>query len=221
MLLARARTTCHPCHTSPVPESPDQRRPWITVVQRLRYAPHQIVTSRNRRERMPSRVIGEQAKPRALLFGLDGAMAERVGALFAHWRTIKDFEDVEQREWDVLVTARSAVFAEHHLYVISVGCDTYLSRIHGQVHPALGSFHNPSESDNAFQGWIRWTGNSRAREFVIPENLSPSTAHLIETQLAPLAQREEVHQWLETSVTSPEYDQAWKNALGAALLDGR
>jgi len=70
---------------------------------------------------MSLRAMEEQVKPRALIFGLDDDMAERVGRLFGSWRPIQDFEEVDQQEWDVVVTTRSIIQAEHHLYVITRG----------------------------------------------------------------------------------------------------
>ena len=86
---------------------------------------------------MPPRVIGEQVKPRALILGFDEATAKRIGMLFGSWKPIEELAEVEQQEWDVLVTARSAVHAEYHLYVISAGGETSQS-----------SFHSLSEPDN-------------------------------------------------------------------------
>ncbi len=177
--------------------------------------------SRKSAEQMPSRVIGEQAKPRALIFGFDDAMAKRIGALFGSWKPIKDFGEVDQQEWDVVVTTRSVVQAEHHLYVIATGCDAYALGMGGQVPSAFGPFHNPAEPDNIYKGWINFTGDSRARELEVPAGLPSSITRLIETQLVPLSRQETVHRWLAPSVTSPEYDQAWENALEPFLTTRR
>jgi hypothetical protein len=171
---------------------------------------------------MPGRVIGEEPKPRALICMPDNdAMAENLGPLFGSWKAINDLGEVDQQDWDVLVSTRSVIDAEHHLYVITLGCGTYVRPTGQEVFPGCGSFHSPSEPDVTFKGWIIWTGDSRARQFVIPDSLSPNIARLIETQFVPLAQREQIHQWLRPTVVSTESVEDWGNALEPFLLTTR
>jgi hypothetical protein len=75
---------------------------------------------------MPVPVLGKNPKPAVLIVGFDDAIAERIGRLFPARQVIDHLDEVEQQEWDVLITTRSVLGAEHHLYVIGLGCEAYL-----------------------------------------------------------------------------------------------
>jgi hypothetical protein len=145
---------------------------------------------------MLPRVIGKNPKPAALIVGFDGALAERIKMLFPASQVIEYLDEVEQKEWDVLITTRSALGAENHLYVIGVGCDAIVRPGYAELPSAFGPFHFETAADDASTGWVRWTGPSRAKELHVAENLSPSVERLIVTRLAPLAEEENSHQWL-------------------------
>lgn len=66
-----------------------------------------------------------------------------------------------------------------------------------------------------------WQGNSKAREFAIPKGLPSSIETLIKTQLVPLTQQEQTHEWLELSVRSAATDQEWASVLQPFLLTRR
>jgi hypothetical protein len=155
---------------------------------------------------MPSRVIGKNPKPAALIIGFDDAMAERIGRLFPARQVIDHVDEVEQKEWDVLITTRSVLGAQRHLYVIGVECDAIVRPGHAELPAAFGPYHDASaeagRAASAAAGrvasdWVRWTGPSRAKELHVAENLPPSLERLIVTQLAPLAERETFHKWLQ------------------------
>jgi hypothetical protein len=156
---------------------------------------------------MTSRVIGERPKPRALLFGFDESTAKRIEALFPTSLVLEDFNDVEQREWDVLVTTRSVMFAAHHLYIIGLGCDTYESRVRGQVGATFGHFHSVDQPRNESTGLVIWKPESRARELIVPGDLPPSIRRLVQTRLIPLMQPERIHQLLGTNESNPHTEE--------------
>jgi hypothetical protein len=146
---------------------------------------------------MPSRIIGRQRKPRALIVGFDDTTAQRIGRAFSASQVIEHVDEVEQQEWDVLVSTRSVARAQPHLYVVGVGCDAYELPGHAPFPAAFGPFHDTSGAEDTSTEWVRWTGPSRARELHVAENLPPGIERLIVNQLAPLAQPEKLHQWLE------------------------
>jgi hypothetical protein len=152
---------------------------------------------------MTSRVIGEQPKPRALIFGFDDPTAERIKALFASSMILNDLDDVEQREWDVLVTTRSLMFVANHLSVIGFGCDGYDTRARGQVGPTFGYFHSANEPRSASTGVVIWEPESRARELVVPGDLPPSVRRLVQDRLVPMMQPERIHQLLGITKEKP------------------
>jgi hypothetical protein len=95
-----------------------------------------------------------------------------------------------------LITTRSALGAEHHLYIIGLGCEAYEPPGRAGLPSAFGPYHDTSQAENASSGWVQWTGPSKATQLYPAENLPSTIAHLIETQFAPLAQQEQQHQWL-------------------------
>jgi hypothetical protein len=169
---------------------------------------------------MPSRVIGKNRKPAALIVGFDGAMAERIGRLFPARQVIEHLDEVEQKEWDVRITTRSALGADYHLYVIGIGCDAYAPPGRAELPSSFGPYHHdaprprsaprspprPAPRPPGAQpaSRVQWTGGSRARELHIAENLPASVERLVVTKLGPLAQTEENHQFLQpNSVLEP------------------
>jgi hypothetical protein len=165
-------------------------------------------------EIMPARVIGKNPKPAALIVGFDDATAETIGKLFAVHRVIDLVHEVEQKEWDVLITTRSALGAEYHLYVIGIGCEAYAPPGRAELPSSFGPYHHdipklapgarplppgarPAPHSARPANGVQWTGDSKARALQIPENLQASIEQLIVTKLVPLAQSQEAHQWLE------------------------
>lgn len=145
---------------------------------------------------MPSRVIGTKPKPAALILGFDDENAERIGSLFSAWQPITHLDEVDQQESDVLVTRRSALGAEHHLYIIGLGCDALVLPGRNELPSAFGPYHDASAPNNATGGWVQWTGPSRATELHVAGNLPAGIEQLIVTKLSPLARVEKEHHWL-------------------------
>jgi len=123
-------------------------------------------------------------------------MGERIGRSFPTWQLIDHIDDVEQQEWDVLITTRSALGAQRHLYVIGIGCDAYAPPGRAELPSAFGPYHDASQPNDASSEWVRWTGPSRARELHVAADLPSAVENLIVTQLAPPAEPEKLHQWL-------------------------
>jgi hypothetical protein len=145
---------------------------------------------------MPSRVIGKNPKPAALIVGFDDAIADRIGRLFPARQVIDHLDEVEQKEWDVLVTTRSALGAEDHLYVIGLECAAYAPPGRSELPSTFGHYHLPSQPGHVTSVPVSWTGPSRARELHVATDLPSSIERLIVTQLVPLAEPEKLHQWL-------------------------
>jgi hypothetical protein len=145
---------------------------------------------------MPARVIGKNPKPAALIVGFDDATAERIKRLFPASILIDHLDEVDQQEWDVLITTRSALGAEYHLYVIGLGCEAFLPPGRALLPSAFGPYHDTSQAENTSTGWVTWTGPSRATQLHVAENLPSTIEQLIVTQLVPLAKQEREHQWL-------------------------
>jgi hypothetical protein len=169
--------------------------------------------SHGKRGQMTSRVIGEQPKPRALIFGFDDSTARRIETLFPTPLILEDFDDIEQREWDVLITTRSLMSAAHHLYVIGLGCDAYDARIRGQVGATFGHFHSATQPRNESTSLVVWKPESRARELVVPGDLPPSVRRLLQDLLIPLMQPERIHQLLGTNDSRPETQEELTNCM--------
>jgi hypothetical protein len=163
---------------------------------------------------MPSRVIGQQPKPRALIFGFDDAAAKHIGSLFPTWRSIETFDDVVQREWDVVVTTLAAELAEPHLYVIGLGCRSYTKVPAGMIPNSFGWFHSPTqpeESSKATDTYVRWADYSRATMLEVPERLPVGIEHLVNTELVPLVRRQDHHYGLGLNNATPKAIERWTN----------
>jgi hypothetical protein len=162
---------------------------------------------------MLARVIGKNPKPAALIVGFDEAIAERIGELFPVHRVIDLVHEVEQKEWDVLITTRSALGADYHLYVIGIGCDAYAPPGRAELPSSFGNYHHdtprrgparPRAQPSGAQPSgaqpsgvplpgvqsprsVHWAGDSRARELHIAENLPASIERLVMTKLVSCA----------------------------------
>jgi hypothetical protein len=145
---------------------------------------------------MPSRVIGKNPKPAALIVGFDDTTAERIKGLFPASRLIDHLDEVDQQEWNVLITTRSALGAEHHLYIVGLGCEAYLPAGRTELPSAFGLYHDTTQAENTSSGWVSWTGPSKATQLYVAENLPSTIERLIVTQLAPLARQEREHKCL-------------------------
>jgi hypothetical protein len=168
---------------------------------------------------MPAQVMGKKPKPAALIVGFDDAMAERIGRLFPARKVIDHLDEVEQKEWDVLITTRSALGADYHLYVIGIGCDAYAPPGRAELPSSFGPYHDDTPKQRTSppgavgkrplgghpsSSRVQWNGASKASEFHVAENLPASIERLIMTKLGPLAETEETHQWLHPkSVLEP------------------
>jgi hypothetical protein len=173
---------------------------------------------------MPSRVIGQQPKPRALIFGFDDPMAERIGSVFPTWRSINRFDDVEQKEWDVVITTLAAELAEPHLYVIGLGCESYPMVPAGTIPDSFGWFHSPTqpeESSKATNTYVRWAEYSKATMLELPENLPAGIDRLVGAELVPLARRQDYHYGLGLNDLSPKAITLWANIFEPFLITGQ
>jgi len=159
------------------------------------------------------RIIGRQPKPRALLQGLDDAVAERVKPLFPTWRVVGSLDEVDQDEWDVLVTTDTVAGAESHLHVIAIGCKYIPIPLHlGGRTSSLGECQlEEGKRVNAC-----YSGRIRATEFHIPENLPLPLGRLAELKLLPLVRERENHATIGPAFGSPAPPTdllAWRSAV--------
>jgi len=122
------------------------------------------------------RVVGEDPRPRALLYGIDAEHVEAIAACFPSFRTIRGNTDVLMNEWDLVVSEEGAPeWLAPHLYVIAFG---------------EGSFGTPDKITNRRRTGPLCLGRylvSPARELTIPDDLPSSVSQLVRDILAPEA----------------------------------
>jgi hypothetical protein len=136
------------------------------------------------------RIIGRKPKPRALIRGLDEEVAEQVKALFPTWREVRFLAEVDQQEWDVLVTNKtvdeshqSSSPAKPHLYVVAIGCESYFPWPGARLLGNFGRCRFPGE--NEANATVHWSWSVKATEFVVPANLPGPIERLVNQILLP------------------------------------
>ena len=116
------------------------------------------------------KTFGSQPRPRALIWGFDAIEVEHIARAFATARAIESLGQVEQSEWDVLVTRRGCVEANSHLYVLAFEGDDDESLKFGLAKDA--------------NGLVWYVAGSRATEFQVPYDLDPEVERLVTKSLA-------------------------------------
>lgn len=147
----------------------------MVVGKRMTAAPKAPkVSTADEAEKPSVRVIAEDPRPRALLFGIDRERRGSIAACFPSSQVITGPEDVVMSEWDLVVSEAGAPdWLAEHLYVIAFG---------------LGTFGWPQNHEN-----FRRTGPpslcrylfSPARELFIPDGLPPPVSQLVRETLGP------------------------------------
>ncbi|WP_147447099.1 hypothetical protein [Corallococcus sp. CA054B] len=133
--------------------------------------------------------FGEKPRPRALLLGLTNEENQTAAKLLPTCRTINALEEVEQHEWDLLIT-RHEFFAKSHLFIISIGCTD------------LGYVQHPiNETAAIHTGTFGVTTHSRSTEFIIPDHLPRELSLLIQRNLLPGLQSETQHKVIGTRLS--------------------
>jgi len=157
----------------------------------------------------PSRIIGVQPSPRALIMGFEPERASKLQDLFSTSKIISEPEVVRQAEWDVIVTTRALLRksgkfylrAEKHLFVLAFG----------------GTHDGHGQQPKGFQPvllGVDFSRNSFATEFEIPPGLPPGVEQLVATDLLPWVQQQPMNKGLVTGTPEGEGD-------GHATLSGQ
>lgn len=121
-------------------------------------------------------VFGEQARPRVLLYGL-GDLADELAALCGTAQTIDHHSEVEQTEWDAVVTFQAPSNFRKHLFILTFGVGF------------LGRAHEPTDVLGEGPGLIRRL-ETVAREMVIGDDLPAPIMALVASDLIPKARAE-------------------------------
>ena len=128
--------------------------------------------------------FGSRPHPRGLILGFEGELTAQLEPLFATSKVISNLSEVEQTEWDVLVTAHGCDDARVGLYVVAVESDHMAGQSFGRI-----TWQSQSAS-------ITYAGESRATEFPLPSGLPAQVATLVEQHLGPRAVSEGSHRVL-------------------------
>ena len=119
------------------------------------------------------KVIGREPSPRALLLGWEDDQAAVISALFPTARVIHGLPEVDEGDWDVLVTRGDTPYdPAGHLFVVAFGTQ------------ALG-FPADRTGMQMSGSRLRAVHNTRATEFAVPSGLSRRVEHLVTYRLAP------------------------------------
>ena len=130
------------------------------------------------------RLIGAMPRPRILCMDFPDEVVSSLRESFATVEAIQRLNEVEQSEWDLLVTRSEADEAAPHLWML-VFQRELLTR------QSCGSVYSPQNSPwNHTVGYYRW---SRARTLAIPRNLDPMLLSLAEHALVPKARGRDLH----------------------------
>jgi hypothetical protein len=122
------------------------------------------------------KVFGSTPHPRALIWGFSDDQVARIAPAFATARAINDLTEVEQAEWDVLVTRNGCFGSAPHLYVLGIEGDPDGS-------PKTFDF----VEGNPVQGVVQFGGISRATQFRVGAGLNAELDKVVTTSLIPAA----------------------------------
>lgn len=127
-----------------------------------------------------SRVFGASPRPRILLENISENLKPEFDKQFQTVRAVDLREDVDQSEFDVLVTTISPEGAEQHLFVMCYGGPVGQFRVIDYVKSGQVSFP------------VSWLNSARGHEFHVPTDLDQSLQRFIHTRVIPVidAQRE-------------------------------
>jgi hypothetical protein len=122
-----------------------------------------------------SRVFGANPRPRILLEAIPEELHQQFVDVFPTVATVEDRSEVDQVEFDVLVTTQSALGADKHLYVIVFGAES-------------GGPMNIIDSTRSGTTLVyaQWIGSSKGREFHVPIDRPAILRRFIETRLIPI-----------------------------------
>jgi hypothetical protein len=128
------------------------------------------------------KVFGSTPHPRALMWGFSDEQVRTIGPVFATAKVITSLAEVEQTEWDVLVTRSGCFGSSPHLYVLAVegdpeGAPKTFDYIEGEP----------------VQAFVQYGGVSRASEFRVPAGLSREIENIVTTTLVPRARTAGIH----------------------------
>jgi hypothetical protein len=133
--------------------------------------------------RYMSRVYGARPRPRVLLEGVPEQFLQGYRDRFPTVETVKNRSEVDQAEFDVLVTTHTARGSEDHLRVIVFSGPTERGV------PDVVDVAASRAGDIRFN--VEWFGNSKAREFHVPAEWPPEVIRFIHDRLIPIATRKE------------------------------
>lgn len=123
-----------------------------------------------------NRVYGVSPRPRLLLHNVPEEFHTSYQERFPTVRAVEDLTEVDQREFDVVVTTWNAYHLEDHLRSIVFGPRSGGGRSIAPVEPSPGESHV-----------VEWIGVSMAREFEVPYQCPPALRSFIEKRLIPVA----------------------------------
>jgi hypothetical protein len=122
-----------------------------------------------------SRIYGANPRPRALLHDIPDDLQQGYVARFPTVVAVDNLNEVDQGEFDFLVTTWNAMSAESHLRVIVFSRPSAVSNNVGMAEPTPGEAHG-----------IRWIGTSRAREVHVPYDCPPALKSFVTNRLVPI-----------------------------------
>lgn len=122
-----------------------------------------------------SRIYGANPRPRALLQDIPDDLQQGYVTRFPTVVAVNNLNEVDQREFDFLVTTWSAMTAERHLRVIVFSVSSVASNTVGVAEPTGGETH-----------MVRWIGTSRAREVHVPYDCPPALKSFVANRLVPI-----------------------------------
>src|SRR5712692_4668423 len=146
------------------------------------------------------RVYGARPRPRVLLEGVPDEFHQGYRDRFPTVEAVGHRSEVDQAEFDLLVTTETAHRAEDHLRVIIFSGPTELPI------PDVVDVAASRSGDVRFN--VEWLGSSKAHEFHVPAEWPPEVSRFIQDRLIPIVTRKETNPVLKQrtqalSVISP------------------
>ena len=138
-----------------------------------------------------SRIYGANPRPRILVEGLEEDLSQSFDNRFPTVKVVQHRNDVDQSEYDVLVTRKSAEDSDRNIYPVVFG------------RPLPNSFVVDRVQDGNTQFVISWVGTTRGHELHVPATIPQPLQRFIQTRVIPIVQEQDENYVLGVTVGEP------------------
>jgi hypothetical protein len=156
-----------------------------------------------------SRVYGANPRPRILLEQVPEELHEGFRKRFPTVKAVTLRDEVDQAEFDVLVTAIRPQDADKHLYVIVFGDPAGSQTAIEQVKAGQASFP------------IQWLGISRGHEFHVPTSIDAALQRFVQARVVPVVDGRPANFVMGEPITAPKVVTPFLTTARGEVLAGR